>query len=300
MSISLRLVNALLRKSGVKKMYDRPAEEINEMIRRKNAKRKFAIAESNEFAVSRIYVDEREVLFLRNRTKGSERALLYLYSGGFTAEISGLEKRFAQKLGAASGRDVWIPRYPNGMDHTADEIYRMALDTYAEMLKKYDAKDIAVAGCSAGATIAIAMFEMNNTLENPLSPADMIISCSPCSMPCSDAEEKEIKELAEKDVMIPVSFVSALSEIMTHGEELPEWMTKLPLGDLHHMPCTHIYYGTCEVLSAAAVPLQKAYRRDHSLCTLQWGENLFHGYPAADFIPEARQAFDEIAELLRN
>ena len=102
---------------------------------------------------------------------------------------------------------------------------------------------------------------------------------------------KEIKQAAapyvnQKDVKKMKLFLYGL------------YMTQFSTGDLSHMPYTHIYYGSKEVLSAAADRLVEAFRRDGSECELHIGEGLFHCYPAIDFFPETREAFNEIVGYL--
>ena len=297
MSVSLRLFQWFLKAADIKGKYDRPAEDINRMKEKINKRRTFTIRPLKGQHVSYKEIQGRQVLVIKDE-RASGRALLYLYGGGFTSEISGLEKRASLKFGRLSGRDVWIPRYPSCKDVSVGEIYRMALETYREMLKTYRAEDIAVIGFSAGADIALGMFEYNNTLPEPLPAAKLLIASSPACEPISEEEKARIRELSEKDIMISASFMDAVIPTMRHGEELPGYMTQFSTGDLSHMPYTHLYYGSNEVLSAAADRLAEAFRRDGSLCEVHIGEGLFHCYPAIDLFPETRAAFREIVGYL--
>ena len=297
MSISLRLFEWFLKAAGVKAKYDRPVEDINRMKEKINRGRTFTVKPMKGQYVEYKEILGRKVLVIKEE-RAPGRALLYLYGGGFTSEISGLEKRTSVKFGHLSGRDVWIPRYPSCNDVSVREIYRMALETYREMLKSYKPENIAVIGFSAGADIALGMFEYNNTLPEPLPAAKLMIASSPACEPISEDEKVRIRELSDKDIMISVSFMDTVIPTMCHGENLPGYMTQFSTGDLSHMPYTHIYYGSNEVLSAAANRLVEAFHRDGSECELHIGEGLFHCYPAIDLFPETRQAFNEIVGYL--
>lgn len=298
MSISLSLMKGLLRASGIKRQYDRSTEELIAMHKKKNQRRVFDIKPEPGMPVEKIRVGDREVLILKNSKTLPARALLYFYGGGFVGEMSGLEKHAAVRYGKGSARDVWIPRYPNGADVSVRGIYQMALETYRKMLDVYEPEQIAVIGFSAGASIGLGMFEYNNTLKKPLPVPELLILSSPACIPATEQEREAIKKLADADLMIPASFVHTIYEIMCHGETLPDYMTQLTTGDLSNMPYTHIYYGTDEVLSAAAEPLTAAFHKYGSRCELHMGQGLFHCYPAVDKIPETKAAFDEIIGLL--
>lgn len=298
MSVSLRAFYWLLKTSGIKRKYDRPTAELNEWTIRKNRRRTFSIAPPRGWQAEMLRVEGREVLLLKDSARGGGRALLYLYGGGFTSEISNLEKRASVKFGRLSGRDVWIPRYPSCLEVSVRETYRMALAVYRRMLADYRPEQIAVVGASAGASIGLGMFEYNNTLETPLPPPGRMILLSPACLPATEQEEERIRALADADRMIPASFVQTIGETMRHGEELPAYMTELTTGDFSHMPPTHLYYGSDEVLRAAAEPLTEAYRRYGSACELHIGQGLFHCYPIVDFLPETKAAFREIVGYL--
>lgn len=297
MSVSFAVFKWFLKRSGIKERYDRPIPELTEMTIRKNRRRKFDIKPNRTFEVEKIEICNRAVMILHNKSK-TNRALLYFYGGGFTSEMSDIEKKAAIKYGKRSSRDVWIPRYPSCFDVSVRETYRMALETYRKMLEVYEPGNIAVIGFSAGADIGLGMFEYNNTTEHPLPSPGLLILSSPACIPSTEEELETIKRLEESDLMIPASFMYSIKETMCHGEILPDYMTQLTTGDLSNMPYTHIYYGSDEILSAAAPLLAEAYRKYGSQCELHIGEGMFHCYPAIDLFPETKKAFDEIVGYL--
>ena len=245
-----------------------------------------------------VMISEREVLVIHPEAGRTARALLYLHGGGFSTDISDIEKKMAVKFGRRSGRDVWLPRYPTIMDVSVREIYAMLLETYREMLKSYRPENIAVIGFSAGATAALAMFEYNNTLEERLPVPGLMIVSSPACEPVTEEEKQLIQLKADTDLMIPASFVDTMFPAMRHGEDLPRFMTEITTGDLSGFPFTHIYYTDDEVLSAAAEPLVNAFHRCGAECELHIGKGLFHCYAGIDLFPETRAAFDEIVGYL--
>lgn len=297
MSVSLSIFKWFLKKSKIKESYDRPIKELNQMAARKNRRRKFDIKSDKTFEVEKIQISNRTVMILHNRTK-TGKALLYFYGGGFTSEMSNIEKKAAAKYGKRSSRDVWIPRYPSCFDVSVRETYKMALETYRKMLDVYNPKNIAVIGFSAGADIGLGMFEYNNTLEAPLPSPGLLILSSPACIPSTEKEIESIKKLEASDIMIPASFMYSIKETMCHGEDLPDYMTQLTTGDFSNMPYTHIYYGSDEILSAAAPLLVEAYHKYGSECELHIGQGMFHCYPAIDMFPETKAAFDEIVGYL--
>ena len=300
MSISLTLTKQLFRRMRIKESYDRPLEEIEAMKKARNKKLSFSFKPLRGQRLELKSVSGREVAVLYLDGKSANRALLYLYGGGFSSEISSLEKRAAVRFGKNAGRDVWIPRYPNVMDNgiTIRELYQMVLETYRLMLESYRAEDIAVIGFSAGATLGLGMFEYNSILPSPLPVPKLLVASSPACIPATEEEREKVQALAEKDIMIPASSVTSIKAAICHGETLPPWMYEITTGDLSHMPDTHLYYGSDEVLLASAEKLSKAFAAQGSKCETHIGQGMFHCYPAIDFIPECREANREIVSLL--
>ena len=301
MSTSLRLMKWLLKTMKIKESYDRPIAEIEARKKKRNSKLQFSLKPLSGQRVEMTSISDREVMIICNGSNQSEKALLYLYGGGFSSEISSLEKKASTEFGKRSGRDVWIPRYPNVMDDgiTIRELYQMVLKTYQRMLDFYKAENIAVIGFSAGATLGLGMFEYNNTLLTPLPAPELLIVSSPACIPHTEEEYRKVKELADKDIMIPASFVHSIKESICHGEDLPAWMYEVTTGDLSNMPFTHIYYGSDEVLLASCDTLTTAFEKAGSKYKLHIGNGMFHCYPSIRFIPECRAAFDEIVGYLR-
>ena len=299
MSASLRLMKWLLKTMKIKESYDRPIAEIEETKKKRN--RKMSLKPLRGQTLEMTSISDREVMIVRSGSGKSEKALLYLYGGGFSSEISSMEKKASVEYGKRSGRDVWIPRYPNVMDDgiTIRELYQMVLETYRRMLGSYEAENIAVIGFSAGATLGLGMFEYNNTLPKPLPVPSLLIASSPACIPHTEEEHRKVQELADKDIMIPASFVHSIKETMCHGEDLPGWMYEITTGDLSNMPFTHIYYGSDEVLRASSDLLTAAFENTGSGYELHIGNGMFHCYPAIRFIPECRAAFDEIVGYLK-
>ena len=298
MSLSLSLFKWFLKASNVKKRYDRPIEEINRMKEKMNRRMNLRVKPGKGWTSETVLIQGREVLVLHPESGRTEQALLYLHGGGFSTDISDIEKKAAVKFGRQSGRDVWLPRYPTIMDVSVREIYAMLLETYREMLKSYSSENIAVIGFSAGATAALAMFEYNNTMEERLPVPGLMIVSSPACEPVTEEEKRMVQRKADKDLMIPASFVDTLFPAMRRGEDLPGYMTEITTGDLFGFPFTHIYYTDDEVLAAAAEPLVNAFHRCGSKCELHIGKGLFHCYPMIDRFPETRTAFQEIVGYL--
>ena len=301
MSASLCLMKWLMKAMKIKESYDRPIAEIEETKKKRNRKMSFSLKPLRGQTLEMTSICDREVMIVRSGAK-SEKALLYLYGGGFSSEISSMEKKASVEYGKRSDRDVWIPRYPNVMDDgiSIRELYQMVLETYRRMLDSYEAENIAVIGFSAGATLGLGMFEYNNTLIKPLPVSSMLIASSPACIPHTEKELRKVRELADKDIMIPASFVHSIKETMCHGEDLPSWMYEITTGDLSNMPFTHIYYGSDEVLRASSETLTASFEKAGSGYELHIGDGMFHCYPAIRFIPECREAFDEIVGYLRS
>jgi acetyl esterase/lipase len=71
-------------------------------------------------------------------------------------------------------------------------------------------------------------------------------------------------------------------------------------GDLSGLPPTMILVGTAELLLSDSERLAEALRRAGVECSLRQWDRMFHVFPLSTFLPEAKEAFEQVASFLRN
>ena len=112
---------------------------------------------------------------------GKTKRVLYLHGGNWVLETGPHQRLFASFLAEQTGAEVWFPEYPLGPEYHCTDSYEMLIKLYEKLLSEATADEIALAGDSAGGSIALglAMYLKEKKLPQPnnlilLSPVPYI------------------------------------------------------------------------------------------------------------------------------
>ncbi len=299
MSVRFQITAATIRLAGLKRMFTLPEDALLARARRMNEKRGFRIPERKlHYADVRI-LDRWHCLRIGAQAAPSRRALLFLFGGGMILGPDDGDVKLAEKLGRASGRDVWFPYYPLCTDCSIRATYDMVYAVYRRMLAEYAPDDIALAGFSSGGALAIGICLHNNEQPAPLPMPGSILAVSPGCVPLTNLERRRMDALSKKDFLIDARFMTSARHFMEHGEALPNYMLNGAFGNFANLPPIHFWYGSNEVLYAAAPSFAWACAKYNVPCEMHVGEGLCHCYPMFSFYPEGKRAQAEMVRLLR-
>lgn len=282
-------------------MFAQSEEEILESVKKTNEKCNFKIPTDNACIYSDVVIQEvHHCLRMQKEEQPAKKAILFFFGGGMIRGCNDGVVKSARKYGERSGRDVWLPYFPLCTDHCVTETYDMIYNTYKEMLKVYEPKNIALVGFSSGGAMAIGLCcHINALKEENVSMPGLIVAVSPGSVPYSDEEKQKMEELNPLDIMLDKRFMAEVVKgIMVKGQEVPDYMVHTVLGDYSNFPMTHIYYATHEILYAEAEYFEKAFKKYNSKYEMHIKEGMFHCYPSFTFYPEGKEAEDQIVGYL--
>lgn len=299
MSIRFHILKLMIQATGIKKKLSLPQDRLLADARKQNSRRCFEIPKRKKLRYTdQIILHSYHCLKIETQQTPSKRALLFLYGGGHIIAPNDGDVKTAEKIGTASGRDVWFPYYPLCIDRSIQDSFEMIYATYREMLREYAAENIAVLGFSSGGALALGLCAHNNEQAAPLPMPGLMIVSSPGSVPANAEEMNRMDELNKKDILVDVSFMTTIRTIVEHGTSVPEYMISGTKGNFTNFPMTHFYYGGDEILSAQATHFSKAYETYKAPCQIHIGKGMCHCYPALSLFPEGKQAQEEIIELL--
>lgn len=301
MSFSYKIAKPLVKLFGVKKMFEGTKEDLYRMAEKRNKNRGFQMPMDNKCR----YTDEMilgkyHCLKMETGQTKSKKALLFIFGGGYIIGSDQGDLSLAADIGRQSGRDVWFPYYPLcDAKHSVKGAFEMVYEVYQKMLLEYEPENIAILGFSSGAALSLGVCLHNNVQENPVAMPGLIIACSPGSVPLSKEERDKMEALDKLDLCVPASFMETIRAIMENGENLPEYMISGVRGNFSNFPMTHFYYGSDEVLYAEAEYFAEAFKKYGARYEMHVGEGMFHCYPMMPYFPEAKEAYNEIVEILR-
>lgn len=231
-------------------------------------------------------------------TTASDGAVLYFQGGAFVAGGLNAWRRQLGRMAKASGVPVLNVAYRRLPKHHITETIADGIGAYEHLLAEgFPASKIIFSGDSAGGFLAfaVALAARDAGLPVPggitgISPAGDLDSAARLAHPNAD-----------RDAIISPRAVKLILEwgYAKDGPLDPAWS---PVNhDFSAMPPTLIISSASEVLLSDAERLAGRCADADVPCRLVIWDHQIHGFPAvADFVPEGRAAFEEIAKFHRS
>jgi acetyl esterase/lipase len=225
---------------------------------------------------------------------GEGRILLYIHGGGFTLGSSGIAMPFVTELVKKLHIDSFSPDYRLAPEHKFPAGHEDNLRVYEELLSLgYQAKDIILAGESAGATYCLALLGQARECGLPL-PAGVV-----AMSPVTDARPESQTE--DRKVLEDLPGLEGILQIFAPEADPADPLLSPALGDLRGFPPVFLLAGGAEPLARDAILYAKNAAEAGVGVRLAIAKEMIHTYPL-DFLdyPEAMEALEEITLFLRH
>ena len=225
-----------------------------------------------------------------NEAETTERTVIYLHGGAYVNEIVPPHIVFCDKIAKKTNATVFAPIYPLAPKHTYDETYRIVEDLYKFALEI--GKPITIMGDSAGGGLSAAFCEYLASIgfEQPqhlilISPwVDVSMSGDYDDyMECDPALGVEVREFGE-------SWAGDL--------DIKDYRISPLFGDVSKLPQTTLFVGTHEIIYPDIIEFYDKLRSSDVDVNLIVGEEMTHVYPIYPLVPESREAFNQIVEII--
>jgi acetyl esterase/lipase len=223
--------------------------------------------------------------------------ILYFHGGAYVSCGLRTHRRLVARLSNAADARVLSVAYRMLPRHEIALSVLDGLDAYRTLLAGgMSPEHIVLAGDSAGGGLAVlvALAAINADMPRPAA----IVALSPWIEldPAGKAEHPN----ARTDPMLPISGIKFMFEqLIARGEPLHPDLVPLER-DLTKLPPVLIHSGTTEVLQHDAVLLADKLAAAGVPVELKHWRGQVHVFQiAADLLPEAREAIDEIGQFVR-
>ena len=225
-----------------------------------------------------------------------------MFGGGYITNPDKRDLNLAKKICRETGMDVWFYFYPLCIENSIVKTYASTVKVYEEMTRTYNEEDkepLSLIGFSSGASLALGICLYINENKLDIRMPKEIIASSPGGCLCEELDMDNLKKLNEKDIIVDYKYFETAKNIMTKGEDVPDYMLYPFRGDFKNFPMTDLYFGSREVIYAFAPLFEKALKNYGVKYKIIVGQGLCHCYPLLSIFKEGRDAQEEIIKILK-
>lgn len=223
-----------------------------------------------------------------------EKIILYCHGGGYTSGNLGYSRPLASKLSHATGWETLCFEYRLAPEHP----YPAAVDDAVRvwdhlMYQGYGARDITVAGDSAGGNLALVLLHRLKA-EGRQLPRRLVLLSPWTDMTASGAS---YTQRAKQDPTITMDYVQAVRRVYANGADLADPMLSPLFGDFTGFPPTLIQVGGNELLYSDSEQLRDHMRAAGVLCRMEEWTEMWHVFQMLP-IKKAAEAMERIGTFL--
>lgn len=229
-----------------------------------------------------------------DRGHDRRRAILYCHGGGYTSGNLGYSRPLASKLSNVTGWEVLSFEYRLAPEHPYPAAPEDAMKAWDHLMYLgYGARDVVVAGDSAGGNLALVLC-LRLKEQGRRLPGRLILMSPWTDMTASG---KSYAQRAELDPMITAEYIHAVRGAYAPGADYADPMLSPLFGELSGLPPTLIQVGSNEVLYSDSVRLRDRMRSAQVPCRLEvWNDawHVFQMFPTR----KAAQAMESMGRFL--
>ena len=222
------------------------------------------------------------------------RVILYCHGGGYTSGNLGYSRPLASKLTNATGWETLCFEYRLAPEHpfpAAVDDARRAWDYL--MYLGYGARDVVVAGDSAGGNLALVLCHQLKQAGRQL-PGRLVLMSPWTDMTASG---RSYTQRAAMDPTITLDYIHAVREVYAGGNELTSPLLSPLFGDYRGFPPTLVQVGSNEILYSDSLRLRERMQAAGVHCQLEVWEDMWHVFQMFP-IRKAALAMEHIGQFL--
>ena len=228
--------------------------------------------------------------------RGHDRrhVILYCHGGGYTSGNLGYARILAAKLAGVTGYEVLAFEYRLAPEHTYPAPLEDAMKAWDHLMHLgYGARDVVVAGDSAGGNLALVLTMLLREAGRLLPRRLVLLS------PWTDmtASGKSYQEHRDDDPMLTMDYIRAVRGVYAPGQDLSSPRLSPLFGDLRRFPPVLIQAGTNEILLSDSVRLRDRLVQAGTPCRLEVWPDMWHVFQMFP-IKKAAQAMEHIGRFL--
>ena len=229
-----------------------------------------------------------------NRAHMKKYIILYCHGGGYSTGSSLYARTLTTKLATSTSMDVLCFDYRLAPEHPYPAATEDAMKIWNYiMLLGYGARDIIVAGDSAGGNLALSLV-MKLKMENRLLPRGFMLM-SPWTDLTSSGKSHITK--ADIDPVLNANYINEMIENYAKDENLKNPLISPLFGSYEGFPPTYIQVGSNEILLNDSTMLHKKMVKENVSVKIDVFKGMWHVFQMSPF-KTAYEAMDKNAEFI--
>ena len=222
------------------------------------------------------------------------KVILYCHGGGYTSGNLGYSRPLAAKLAETTGYEVLSFEYRLAPEHPFPAAPDDAMQAWDYLMHLgYGARDVVVAGDSAGGNLALVLCHRLKA-EGRRLPARLVLMSPWTDMTASG---RSYAERADIDPMITMNYIQAVRRVYAGERDLSSPLLAPLLGDLSHVPPALIQVGSNEILYSDSVRLRDRLVGAGVPCRLEVWKDMWHVFQMFP-MRTADQAMESVGRFL--
>lgn len=242
-----------------------------------------------------VMIKDREAEWICvNRAHMKKYVILYCHGGGYSTGSRIYARTLTTKLAMSTSMDVLCFDYrlsPENPYPAATEDAMKAWDYL--MLLGYGARDIIIAGDSAGGNLALSLV-LKLKEEGRLLPRGLML-LSPWTDLTSSGKSHETR--AGADPVLDEAYLERMIQNYAAGQDLKNPLISPLFGDFTGFPPTYIQVGNNEILLSDATALHKKMIKENVSVKLDIFKGMWHVFQMSPF-KTAYEAMEKCAEFI--
>jgi len=223
-----------------------------------------------------------------------DQIILYCHGGGYTSGNLGYSRPLASKLSQVSGRETLCFEYRLAPEHPYPAAVEDAVRVWDHLMRQgYGARDITVAGDSAGGNLALVLLHRLKA-EGRRLPHRLVLLSPWTDMTAGGAS---YTQRAELDPTITMEYIRAVRTAYAGGADWSGPMLSPLFGDFSGFPPTLIQVGSNELLFSDSEQLMERMRAAGVMCRMEEWKDMWHVFQILP-IKKAAEAMEHIGQFL--
>lgn len=229
-----------------------------------------------------------------NRVHMKKYVILYCHGGGYSTGSSVYARTLTTKLAESTSMDVLCFDYRLAPEHPYPAAAQDAMEVWNYlMLLGYGARDIIVAGDSAGGNLALSLV-LKLKEEKRLLPRGLVL-LSPWTDLTSSGKSHESR--LELDPVLNEAYLERMIQNYAAGEDLKNPFISPLFGDFAGFPPTYIQAGDNEILLSDSVALHKKMVKENVSVKIDVYKRMWHVFQMSP-LKTAYEAMEKCAEFI--